>query len=424
MKLPAILVNKKILPIALAQGVGLACGVAGVKLASSLVSPEDYGRYGIFLTFTPLGIWLVHAGLIKFTARHWAGTEDRHALWRQIMGTTLRYLPWLGLISAIAAFLLAGSRMLWVLPIVFMSATALSFANLSQTALQADRRHWSDFSVSLGCAISRTFFPLLLYWMLSSTVFALYGGFLLHAVFFCALAMFVAWPRKTSRPVATAKSNTASAMADFTGVSFQILAVAGWMLFGLNRWLVALFYGATAAGHFTLASNIAVILPSMLGTVFTQYFQPEFFAMPHATANERLALLRRVDRVAQVFTILAFTGVLCLCLALPWLVGTLIDARYLPAMSYVFPAGCFVIATTTALFYHQLLLACQRASACLRVDLAFAVVLLIGGLIAAAIGATAFVFWLLLTPVVPWCLNRTLVRRLVLQDQPDLSPRS
>lgn len=424
MKPLAVVLHKKLLPITLAQLAGLACGIAGVKLASTLVTPEDYGRYGVFLTFTPLGMWVVHAGLIKFTSRHWAGAADRPALWRDLMRTAVRYLPWLALTSVAAAFLLAGSGLLGVLPLVFLAAAALSFGNLSQTALQADRRHWSDFSVSLGGSVTRTFVPLLLYWMLNGPALALYGGFALHAVFYGVLAVSIAWPGKTTHAAPGTTEAPAVAMSAYAGTMFQVLALAGWMLAGLNRWLVALFFGATAAGHFTLAGNIAVIIPSMLGSVFTQYFQPEFFAMPHATVNERLNLLRRVDRVARNFTALAFTGVFVLWLALPSLEGVLIDARYLPALAYVLPAGCFFIATSTALFYHQLLLACQRESACLRVDLAFAGVLLAGGLIAAAVGRTAFAGWLLATPVVPWLLNRALARRVLLSTETSAPPRS
>lgn len=422
MKPSAALLDKKLLPIALAQLVGLACGIAGVKLASTLVTPEDYGRYGVFLTFTPLGMWVVHAGLIKFTSRHWAGAADRTALWRDIMRTAARYLPWLALTSVAASFLMSGSRLLGVLPFVFLAAAALSFGNLSQTALQADRRHWSDFSISLGGSVTRTFVPLLLYWMINGQILALYGGYALHAVFYGILALLIAWPRVGQHPAPGATAAPATAMTAYSGTMFQLLALAGWMLAGLNRWLVAYFFGATAAGHFTLAGNIAVIVPSMLGSIFTQYFQPEFFAMPHATTDDRLALLRRVDRVARIFTVLACTCVIAVWLALPRLEGTLIDAKYMPAVAYVLPAGCFFIGTSTALFYHQLLLACQRESACLRVDLAFAVVLLTGGLVSAAIGPAAFAGWLLVTPVVPWLLNRSLARRILLQAEPSALP--
>ena len=70
----------RLIPIALAQAFGVGCGVAGVKVNSSLVPPEVLGVYGVFLTLAPIGMWVVHAGLLKFTVRHWASATSRPAL--------------------------------------------------------------------------------------------------------------------------------------------------------------------------------------------------------------------------------------------------------------------------------------------------------------------------------------------------------
>ena len=106
----------RLVPITLSQVVGLACGVAGVKLVTRLVPPGDYGAYGIFLTFTPLGMWVVHAGLVKFVGRHWAATRDRSALLREVAGAALRKTPWLLLAAAVAAGLMSVRGWLEVFP--------------------------------------------------------------------------------------------------------------------------------------------------------------------------------------------------------------------------------------------------------------------------------------------------------------------
>ena len=64
----------RLIPILLAQAFGIGCGVAGVKLNSTLVPPEALGVYGVFLTFAPVGAWVVHAGLVKFVVRHYRTT--------------------------------------------------------------------------------------------------------------------------------------------------------------------------------------------------------------------------------------------------------------------------------------------------------------------------------------------------------------
>jgi hypothetical protein len=199
---------------------------------------------------------------------------------------------------------------------------------------------------------------------------------------------------------------------------FNLLAVAAWTLLGLNRWLMALFFGVTATGLFTLANNIAIIVPAMLGTMLTQYFQPDFFAAPHATADERRRLARRVDRVALLFWVTSLTGLGVLRLIVPRLTGILIDPKYAAATGYVLPAGCFFVATITGQFYHQLLLACRREASCGPVDLIFAGFLTVAGVAAAAGGSSAFTIWLLITPVVPWLLNRPLTRHYVFQPGP------
>ena len=65
----------RLIPIFLAQAFGIGCGVAGVKFSSTLVPPDVLGAYGLFLTFAPIGAWVVHAGLVKYVARPWAGVS-------------------------------------------------------------------------------------------------------------------------------------------------------------------------------------------------------------------------------------------------------------------------------------------------------------------------------------------------------------
>ena len=181
----------RLLPITLTQLVGLACGIAGVKLSSQLIAPADFGRYGVFLTFTPLGMSVVHAGLAKFTARHWAGADDKSLLWREIIRPASAKLPWLLLAAALAALLMAGREWLGLLPFIFFAAAFLSYGSLAQVALQADRRHWADFFISAVGSPTRSFLPPLFYWASGGTMVALYGGYTLHALAFAAIALWI-----------------------------------------------------------------------------------------------------------------------------------------------------------------------------------------------------------------------------------------
>ena len=76
------------------------------------------------------------------------------------------------------------------------------------------------------------------------------------------------------------------------------------------------------------------------------------------------------------------------------------------------PTGCFGVAIITGQFFHAMLLTAHKERKCATSDLSGAAVLAAGGVLAAALGGEAwFLRWLLVTPLVPWAVNRTLARR-------------
>ncbi len=394
------------MPILLGQAVGLACGVAGVKLTTWLVRPADYGVYGLFLTFTPLGMWVVHAGLIKFVWRHWAAAENRAALLREVLGAAGRKLPWLVLAALVAAGLMAGGGGPAVFPFIFLAAALLSGSTIAQTALQAASENWRDLAVSSTGSVTRSFLPPLLYAAVGGSVFALYGGFCLHAF---ALAAAGVWALRAYLHPRTAAARVLTPV--YEGPLFVMLAVTGWVLSGLNRWTMALFFGPAETGFFVLAGNLAILVPSMLGTISLQYFQPGFFASASEKPNQRRDLARRVDRVALGHAAVSLAGLATLRLIAPLLIGPLIHEHYRPALGLLLASGCFGLSVTTGQFYHSLLLAGKRERACGPVELTAAAVLVAGGIGAAVCGEAWFIRWLLASPAIPWVINRPLARR-------------
>jgi len=395
----------RIVPITLAQVVGLACGMAGVKLATRLVPPAVYGAYGVFLTFTPLGMWVVHAGLVKFVGRHWAAASNRGALLREVVVAALHKTVWLLPAAAAAAVVMSKSGWFEVFSALFLAAALLSCGALTQTALQAAKEHWRDLSVCAVSSVTRSFVPPLLYVLAGGSVYALYGGFCIHTAA-AAIAGVLALRRYWHPGTSAARQLTPV----YEGSLFVYLAIAGWTISGLNRWTMALFFGSEETGYFSLAGNLAILVPSMLGTIFLQYFQPGFFAAASEDPALRKALARRVDRVAMAHAAIALTGLFALRAIAPLLVGPLISEKYRPALDLLIPAGCATFAVTTGLFYHSLLLAGHRERACARVELTAAAVLIAGGLASAACGESWFLRWLLVCPVVPWAVNRSIAR--------------
>lgn len=406
--------RSRLTPIVLSQAFGFACGIAGVKLNSQWVPPALLGSYGVFLTFAPIGMWVVHAGLTKFILRHWAASPQRGPLLHDTVRAWARRLPWLAGATGLGALLMARQSpvngfAVWA--ILFVSAALLAFAALAQAALQAERAHWRDFAVAVSTALSRTFAPLLLFVAMSGAGLALWLGFGLHALVVAIAAIWTMHAYWHTAPAASPTSAATPITPVYEGPMFIALALSTWTLSGLNRWLVSLFFGPVETGYFTLAGNGAIIAPTVIGVVLMQYFQPGFFLQGDGPAEKRAILPRDVDRVALLYTVVALGAVAAVTAISPYLVGPLISPNYRDALHWILPAGCFGTATMIGVFYHSLLLAGRREVACGPVDLTTAGILVLGCVVTALAGPKWFSRWLIVTPLVPWLLTRTLARR-------------
>jgi hypothetical protein len=408
----------RLIPIVLTQVIGLGCGVASVRLNSHLIPPETLGFFGLFLTCTPLGMWGVNAGLLKYVSRHWAASPRPHALARELLAWWLRRLPWLALLAAIAAFTLLRSPA--AAPVVvggllFVCAGLLGLGAATQAALQAERAHWRDCGVNATGSVLRSFAPPLLYGLWPAAASLLLGS-TLQAVVAAAVGLWAVHSllrHRTDDPAATSPVTTV-----YEGPLFTALALASWVTSGMNRWIVAGFFGEQQAGFFTLIGGIATVLTSMPAVALMQYVQPGLFALGDGGAELRSTLARRVDLVALAYAAVAGLALAAFHAALPWLVGPLISPAYRDAAGWLVPAGCFGIATLTAVVYHAMLLAGRRERACGPVDLTTAAVLAAGSVGSAAAGSEWFARWLVLSPLVPWLLTRTLARHYFFKPAP------
>lgn len=407
--------RQRLLPIALSQGVGVLCGIIGVRLATQLVPPALYGQYGVLLSFAPLGQWVVHAGLVRYVNRHWAATTERSSGAAALVTLAVRRLPWLLLACGIAALSLDAWNWITATALLFGTAAFLSFGAFAQAALQADRSHWRDLAANTALGVTRTFLPLLLF-AATGVAVALPAGLLLSALSFAAVAALVlgVMPRRSGP--------TLELPPAYVGALFPLLALSGWALTGVTRWVAAGYLAPETAGYFTLANNVGAILPGVFVAIAIQYAQPGWFAQPHATMDERRALLRQVDRTAAKFVIVTLIALGALHLVAPWLVGPLIHEKFRPAIGYLFPAGCFAVATATAAFYQSLLLAARRENRIGGIEVVFAIGLLFAGAAAGWAGEAWFRAWLIAAPAWPWLCYRTLARRALLRPDAPAAP--
>lgn len=398
-----------LLPILLGQCVGLGFGVLGVRLASHWVTPADYGVYGLFVSLAPLGLGVVQAGLLKFVSRHWP--EERARLRRSVMRSFWRKTPWLLGAAALVAWFLPAPWLL-AFPALAVSAAALALQALVQTALQAERENWRDFGAGLVASSLRTLLPLALYAGVAAQLATLLGGFALHAVLAAAAAWLIGgWQRETTADSADLASRTA-----YEGPRFVVLALVGWIMGASGRSIVMGFFGAEEAGYFTLASNVALVVVSVLYALVQQFVQPRLFAVAGREAADPPRLARIMDATELTFLVAGVTGLLALSVVLPHLVGSLIGPQYAAATHWVLPAGCYHLAILGSTFPHLLLLAAQRERACGPPEIASALVLLAGAIGAAAWGAEPFRWFALFSPVIPWLTARPLARRALTRE--------
>ncbi|MDD3179872.1 MAG: oligosaccharide flippase family protein [Opitutaceae bacterium] len=322
------------LPILLAQATGIACGLVGVWVSSTLVSPEIYGAYGLFLTFTPLASLLTHAGMIKHASRNWPDTLDQQAYLAWWLRATLRSAAWLAvvvLLLALAAGLAGNFGLAMIVLTVFPASLAGAYALAFQSCLQSIRRYWADFGLTAFYALTRTFLPLLAVVLLSASFPSLASGYLLHACATAAAGFIVL--RAYARPAA----GTFSVPGDL-GAYHWGFGINGMLIFinaGLVRWTASLFFDQATVGHITLAGNIAMVLPNVLGGACNQYYYPRLLALHQQSRSA--ALTKLADRALLMLLVICAVAFAALGWVLPWLPGRLIDLQYASCIQYVLP---------------------------------------------------------------------------------------
>jgi O-antigen/teichoic acid export membrane protein len=397
----------RLAPILLSQTVGVVCGVLGISVVSRLVPPEPLAGYGVFLTFTTLGMWVVHSGLIKYLSRNWAGDWNQQMLLRHVCGEWTKRIPWLlfaTAVGAVATWKLAGISPGHVFGSLFVSCAALSIFALAQAGFQAARQHWRDFVVSAVGSTGRSFAAPAAYAVTGGAGIALLWGFAGAALGVAMLAGFWLW-RSTSRSVAS--SMTIPTSAPYIGFQFAALALANWSIYGVNRWIAALVFDDTLAGFFTFAGNIGAIPAAILGGIFVQYFQPGIYRKADASRVELHDVLRRIDLISLALVLSGVAAVLITAAVCPLLLGTLIDMRYAPALEWVLPTGCFGVTVAAAQFYHIVLLAFREERKCMHVDLTVAAVLIAAAAISAYASPRAFWWTLTASPICVFLVART-----------------
>lgn len=392
------LISRDWLPIGLSQAAAVACGVAGVHLTTRWVKPEDAGAYGLFLSLTPLGATLTHAGLIKHFSRHWAGAPDRETYVRQ----WLRASRWATLVllgaSTIAASAgwIPGDRA-WVAIALFLSAGAGAYAQAFQLGVQSAARYWTDFGLTVFGSATRTFLPLLAVFATGAGLGALTGGHVVHALAMAGLTAVAVAGLASSRSPGQGRDETPTSLRTYQTV-YLIHGALALVNQGAVRWAASLAFDDVTLGHVTLAASLAAVGPNVVSGALWQFSYPRLLAR-HRT--EGPAPMRRLaDLTLALYLLACVAGGLVLAWLVPFLSGTLIASSYLPALHFVLPLFAFSTGLCGLTLLQGELLVLDRPQAALRFATAGTALLAGGTLVCAAVSPADLVRWWWCAPAV------------------------
>lgn len=314
------------IPILLSQGVALACGVVAVRFTSELVPPDVYGNYGLFLSFVPLGWMVTHAGLIKHASRHWPSAPDQRGYLRAWLRAAMQPTGLLAAAALLGLIVAATEpKFAWAAAAFLPAALGAAGAQTAQQSLQASRRFWTDFSLTTLHSTTRSFLPLIAAACCGARLPVLAGAFVVHALITAAAGWSALW--RASRSGATQAALT---FTDYHR-AFALSGVLALVNAGVLRWVAGIFFDAATVGQITLASNLGLVLPTVIAAACAQFFFPALLQGKGAarTRSANVALLVYV--AACVVAGVALQGIL------PWLPGRLIANAYAPALPFVVP---------------------------------------------------------------------------------------
>ena len=364
---------KHLLPLMLVQVVGIACGLIGVRLSSTLIPPAVLGLYGLLLSSQRLGAFVTHQGLVKHVERYWTADTPGRAYGKRLARAALAPTVWLAGGSVIVLLVLNVSgngafAARWWLWIVVVNVLTVA-AHLTHAALQAEQRYWSHLLLSAAGSVTRTFLPIALILVAGASLDVLGWGFVGHTVVWAAVGFWClrsAWRRPARRQIEEIKS---------PGKMVRTLlwaGVFGWVAAAATPWFAAAALDAQTTGYFILAFNLTAVIPASVSAIALSYTFPPLFESARRGAPKE-QLLRATNLTTVITLGVGQVGLLVLAWLGPRLVGPLVNPRYAESMDWILAAGGGGLAAIANVFYGNLLIARGLDRACTQLAASSAV---------------------------------------------------
>ncbi|GAB1490086.1 hypothetical protein MASR2M8_25430 [Opitutaceae bacterium] len=370
---------------------------------SERVPATTYGSYGLLLSLVPIGALITHHGLARHAARHWtdeaAGAGYTPFL---VKAALIRTIPLAVLLAATLALVgPSGIAFGPTFPWLLAGGLTGAFAALSHTILQTTRRYWADCAFSCANSISRSGGPILAILAAGTSTTALIIGFVLPQILALAAAVLWLLARVSNiQPVPHSRGSGDVSLSRYDR-DFWLLGLCTLAGGGLHRWIAASCLDSAQLGYFTLAGNIAFVLPNIASAAALQYIYPRLYARARMSPGDPASSYWKPTAVAAAtFLILSLSGVTVLSFATPLLIGNLIHEGYWAAATYIIPTGFFgtaIALTNIALLPH---LAIERTTRAACLFLLVIAIIAIGGFISAQSSAQSLSAWLASTPLI------------------------
>ncbi len=391
------------IPILLAQGVGVSCGLVGVRLVSTWVPPEQLGLYGLCLALVPAGAHLTHHGLARHAARFWP-REGAAAYHRTLAAAARRAsVILIGVLVIALAALASFTDVPFVacLPWLCLAGLAAAYGAVVHAVIQSLRHYWTDCALTCTHSVLRTGGPLIGLLVAGATAPMLLAGFAVPQALLAVFSWFVVLRLRAQTP-AGVNVHPAPAPEELVryGAAFWVVGACTLVSGALHRGWAAVCLDPVELGFFTLAGNLAFVVPNVVSAALSQFLAPRLFAQARQTADpEARSWLRPVERTAAACVLLSLGGTALLAFLGPFLLGALVHPRYQGALPYLFANGAYATALALGHFYQLPALAAGRPGDARRAMIGLTVLLAAGGGVTAQISADAYLTWLSASPL-------------------------
>jgi O-antigen/teichoic acid export membrane protein len=314
-------VKREIIFLGLGQGFSLLGGIAGIKLLTGSLVPEEYGLLALSNSIAGFLVMFLFGPMSAVVARFFPVFREKKELptFFRLVGTLLGKLILLVVLCALPLSLFcrwqwSGSwTLLLIMSLIYGVSVGLlaSFQNIHNAL-----RHRGVVAFHQAAdAWMRPMAAMALIWGWGASGLRGILGFTLGSLainvsqVFC-LARLPEVRENLNGPVADA-AECGRIRSEFWAYfhPFIFFSISGWIVTFADRWFLQLFYGSREVGLYSAVAQVAGIPILMIGSI-SQFMMPILFERAgNMDSPERMDRTNRLLRLIILFSTVLMTGV-------------------------------------------------------------------------------------------------------------------